>query len=138
MLDESEFDRWIRAARNTFAAATSDLEAHHYSWACFMYQQAGESAAKACLRGTGSLSFGYSVSALLNSVGFDAQIVDIAKQLDKLYIPTRYADAWSEGIPDDYYTRENGESAKKGSEAIIEAVLLKWKSLKDEEKRERK
>ena len=71
-------------------------------------------------------------------MGFDAQIVDIAKQLDKLYIPTRYVDAWSEGIPDDYYTRENGESAKKGSEVIIEAVLLKWKSLKDEEKRETK
>jgi HEPN domain-containing protein len=138
MLDESEFDRWIRAARNTFAAATSDLEAHHYSWACFKYQQAGEYAAKAFLRGTGSLSFGHSVSALLNSVGFDAHIVDIGKQLDKLYIPTRYADAWSEGIPDDYYTLENGEFAKKSSEEIIEAVLLKWKSLKDEEKREKK
>lgn len=138
MLDEDEFNRWIRAARNTFSAATSDLEVHHYSWACFKYQQAGEYAAKAFLRGTGSLSFGHSVSALLNSAGFDAQIVDHAKQLDKLYIPTRYTDAWSEGIPDDYYTLENGESAKKSSEAVIEAVLLKWKSLKEEEKREKK
>ncbi len=138
MLDEDEFDRWIRAAESTLSAASSDLDAGNYSWACFKYQQAGEYAAKAFLRGTGSLSFGHSVSALLYSAGFGSQIVDHAKQLDKLYIPTRYTDAWSEGIPDDYYTSENSESAKKSSEVIIEAVLAKWKSLKDEEKREKK
>jgi HEPN domain-containing protein len=38
------------------------------------------------------------------------KVLQEAKTLDKYYIPTRYPNAWSEGAPEDYYTREDGES----------------------------
>ncbi len=58
-------------------------------------------------------------------------MINLAKKIDKYYIPTRYTDAWSEGIPEDYYTLEDANEAIDCSESIISEVENKWKSLKN-------
>ena len=131
-LDEDEYARWMSNAKYTLKSAENDKSAEFYNWACFKAQQATEYAVKAYIRGTGSDSFGHSVSLLLNKAGFDKNLVNIAKVLDKYYIPTRYTDAWTEGVPEDYYTLDEENEAIANAGIIIEEVESKWKSLKKE------
>lgn len=68
---------------------------------------------------------------LLKKAGFGDNIINLAKKIDKYYIPTRYTDAWSEGLPEDYYTTEEAEDALVCSEKVISEVDEKWRSLKN-------
>ena len=77
-------------------------------------------------------TFGHAVSLLLQNAGFDKNVINTAMIVDKYYIPTRDTDAWSEGIPDDYYNHNDSEKGIEAAESIIEEVKLKWKSLKEE------
>ena len=128
-LDDEEFKRWQKHARSTLSSAYIDKSSGFYNWACFKAQQAAEYAIKVYLRGTGKDSFEQSVSLLLKKVNFDDQIINVAKIIDKYYIPTRYTDAWAEGVPEDYFTVEEAAEAIDYSEFIIDEVERKWKLL---------
>jgi HEPN domain-containing protein len=137
-LDEDEFNRWQAHARSTLRSAYIDKSSGFYNWACFKAQQSAEYSAKAFLRGIGFDSFGHSVSMLLKKGGFGEDSIKLAKKIDKYYIPTRYTDAWSEGLPEDYYTIEEAEDALECSEKVISEVDDKWKSLKGAKDKETK
>ncbi|KAA8922166.1 HEPN domain-containing protein [Thermoplasma sp.] len=129
-LDEDEFNRWLKNARYTLKSARADVNAGFYSWACFKAQQAAEFAVKAYLRGIGEDSFGHSVSLLLKKANFDESLINIAKKIDRYYIPTRYTDAWSDGSPEDYYSSDDAEEAISSAESIISEVENRWKSFR--------
>ena len=129
-LDEDEFSRWFRSAENTLSSAESDHGAGFFNWSCFKSQQAAEFAIKAYLRGIGSSSYGHSISHLLREAGFPSELVDLGKTVDKYYIPTRYTDAWPDGVPEDYYTATESTESMEIAREIIEAVRKKWISLK--------
>ena len=131
-LDNDEFDRWISNAKSTLKSSMNDKEACFYNWAFFKAQQAAEFSVKAYLRGTGNDSFGHSISMLLQKGNFDSNLINIAKKLDKYYIPTRYTDSWADGTPEDYYTKEDAFEAIELSKSIIDEIERKWISLKDE------
>jgi len=143
MLDEKEFERWINSAKLTLMSAKGDLERRDYNWSCFKSHQAAEFATKALLHGLGLEALGHSVLRLLKklkeyNIGIDESLISAASTLDKYYIPTRYVNAWSEGIPQEYYTKEEAERAIELSKLIINFVEEKWKSLKKESKQEKK
>jgi len=50
-----------------------------------------------------------------------------AKVLDKYHVLTRYPNAWAEGVPADYYMKEDAENAIKCAEKIINWVDEKWR-----------
>ena len=131
-LDEEEFNRWMKNAKNTLRSAENDKSSQFYNWACFKAQQAAEYAIKAFLRGIGEGALGHSISFLLKDLNFDQEAIDLAKKIDRYYIPTRYAYAWSEGTPEDYYTLKDANEAVLCSSSIIDMVEEKWKSLKEE------
>ncbi len=131
-LDNDEFERWLASAISTLKSAMTDRSAGFYNWACFKSQQSAEYAVKAFLKGIGSDSFGHSVSLLLKKADFDNKLINVAKTVDKYYIPTRYTDAWAEGSPEDYYTLDNANEAIECSESIIKEIENRWKSLKKE------
>jgi len=64
-------------------------------------------------------------------IGLEAntELLECAKLLDKLYIPTRYPDAWSEGTPGFYYTRRDSEEAIRCAQAVIAWVEEAWSRL---------
>jgi HEPN domain-containing protein len=127
----TEYDRWMKSAKTTLRSATNDKLSEFYNWTCFKAQQASEYAVMAYLRGTGKCYYGHSISLLLVDLQFSKEIVDLAKNIDKYYIPTRYTDAWSEGNPEDYYTLEDASEAIECTERIINEIEAKWKSLKE-------
>ena len=125
-LDEDEYERWMSNARNTLKSAESDKASAFYNWTCFKAQQASECAVKAYMRGTGNVSFGRSVSLLLNKAGFNNSLVNISKTIDRYYAQTRYPDAWPEGIPEDYYLLDEANEAITNAGTIIEGVEDQW------------
>jgi|ACXJ01.1.fsa_nt_gi HEPN domain-containing protein len=132
-LDESEYNRWQSHAKSTLRSAQIDKSSGFYNWACFKAQQVAEYMAKALLRGMGIESYGHSVSQLLKNAEFNEKVLNLAKKIDKYYIPTRYTDAWSEGLPEDYYTLEDAEDAIMCAESVMIEVEERWKSLKNAE-----
>ncbi|MEM1562513.1 MAG: HEPN domain-containing protein [Candidatus Bathyarchaeia archaeon] len=48
-----------------------------------------------------------------------AEIIDMAKELDRYYIPSRFSSFRPEGAPLDYYTKIDAERAKRYTGKII-------------------
>lgn len=134
MLDSSEYERWMETARRTLSSARGDLERGDYNWACFKAQQAAEFAVKALLYGLGLPHHGHSVSRLLRvmpgGISVPQDVMQAAITLDKYYVPTRYPNAWHEGIPAEYYSRMDAEEAIRHAEEIVRWVERSWRSLK--------
>ena len=61
--------------------------------------------------------------------------LELGKLLDKFYIPTRYVDAWSEGVPFEYFTRGGAEAALAAAEKILAFVEELWKACLDSGRR---
>lgn len=99
---------WIRQAKRDLENAEYELKGGFYEWACFLSQQAAEKAVKAVFQKLGAEAFGHSVAGLLQrlpeSFRPGKELVDVAKELDKAYIPTRYPNVHPEGAPCDIYT----------------------------------
>ena len=50
-------------------------------------------------------------------------------RLNKLYIATRHPNAWSEGIPEEYYSRSEAEEAIRYAAKVLEWVENAWRRL---------
>jgi len=134
-LDVEEFDRWMKSALKTLESAKKDLEFEYYNWACFKAHQAVEKALKAVLIGVGRPRAGRSLTYLLRYLSEvvgekpPEEITYACSVLDKFYIPTRYPNAWAEGIPEDYYSRREAEEAIRLATRVIEWVSELWQRL---------
>lgn len=126
--DEAEYQRWLAHAEHTLAAARADLEAKFFSWGCFKAQQAAEYALKGLLRGAGAPAIGHSVLQLLTELADGGSVVpegllDCARVLDRFYIPTRYADAFEQGSPFQYFAYADTTRAVECARQIVDFVI---------------
>lgn len=117
---------WLRQARKDLAHAEVSYRHEDFEWACFAAHQAAEKAAKSLLRFLGIDSWGHSVTFMLSEARKDTEIpdnlTDLAKELDKHYVPTRYPDSHPEGAPMDYYTEKDAKSAIGAAREVVEYV----------------
>jgi HEPN domain-containing protein len=116
---------WFRQAEADLAQARDSHRDAHYEWACFAAQQAAEKAAKGAHEALGQEAWGHVVTELLEALrpharGIDDQLLDRARALDKLYIPTRYPNGLAGGAPADFYTRAEAERAITDAEVVLE------------------
>jgi len=116
---------WFRQAEADLQHARHALRDAHHEWACFAAQQSAEKAAKAAHAALGQEAWGHVVTELLdalrpNTAGIDENLLDRARALDKLYIPTRYPTGLAGGAPADFYTRPEAERAIADAEAVLE------------------
>jgi HEPN domain-containing protein len=115
---------WFRQAEADLRHARRSLAGGDYEWACFAAQQAAEKAAKAAHEARGQEAWGHVVTELLDALRPDTPVIDEAlldraRALDKLYIPTRYPNGLASGAPADFYTRAEAERAIADAEAIL-------------------
>lgn len=114
---------WMTQALRDLAHAKNDVASGFYEWACFSAQQAAEKAAKAVLQRLGAEAWGHSVADLLGELGnlraVPAEMLDIARELDKAYIPARYPNAHPSGSPATVYTRGEADRMVGHAEQII-------------------
>lgn len=115
---------WFRQAEADLAHARHAIDGGHHEWACFAAQQAAEKAVKAAHQALGQDAWGHSVTELLQALqgqvaAVGEPLLDRARALDKLYVPTRYPNGLPSGAPADYYTRTEAERAIADAEAIL-------------------
>ena len=123
-----ECQRWFSQAKSDFKAARDSLGSEHYEWSCFQAQQAAEKALKAVWYYIVQDPWGHSVVKLIDDLP-DAKMktallefLDNAKELDKLYIPTRYPNGLPELTPAEVYTKTEAARAISAAEKIISAA----------------
>jgi HEPN domain-containing protein len=92
-----------------------------YSQACFLAQQAGEKALKALLAAEDRDLRTHSLTGLLRELGEGIEECwrVTARQLDKLYVPTRYPDALGDEAPMDVFGPEDAEAAIGAAEPML-------------------
>ncbi len=92
---------WIKQAKRDLENAEYELRGGFYEWSCFLSQQASEKAVKAVFQKLGAEAFGNSVAGLLRRLpkGLEPEktMIDMAKELDRAYVPTRYPNVHPEG-----------------------------------------
>jgi HEPN domain-containing protein len=115
---------WIRQGEADLAHARHALAGGHHEWACFSAQQGAEKAAKAVHGYLAQEAWGHSVTELLEALrerlpSVDDALLDRARALDKLYVPTRYPNGLPAGAPADYFTGDEARRAIADAEAIL-------------------
>jgi len=112
-----------------------NLERGDFNWTCFKAHQAAEKALKALLCGVGTPVSGRSLPKLLDrvrevlSIEPPQNMYEDCIRLNKFYIATRYPNAWSEGIPEEYYTHSEAEEAIHYAETVLSWVEEVWREL---------
>jgi HEPN domain-containing protein len=115
---------WFRQAEADLQHARHALDDDDCEWACFAAQQAAEKTARAAHAALGQEAWGHVVTELLDALrphepAVDDALLDRARALDKLYIPTRYPNGLAGGAPADFYTRGEAERAITDAEAVL-------------------
>lgn len=115
---------WLEQAERDFALAKLARREGHHEWACFVAQQAAEKAAKALHLFYGQEAWGHAVAKLLEKLPMEtpSELIERARFLDAYYVPTRYPDAFPEGIPAEHYGPLQSKEALNHAHAILEFV----------------
>jgi HEPN domain-containing protein len=114
---------WLDQARRDLDSARHELAGEYFDWACFAAQQASEKAVKAVFQRRGAEAWGHVVAELLEGLRqfepIDESVIDMARELDRHYIPSRYPNAHPAGAPFRHYARVHAERAIDYGEQII-------------------
>src|SRR3990170_3235095 len=96
---------WLAQAERDLRHAEGSRKAEEHEWACFAAQQAAEKAVKALHLARGQEAWGHVVARLLGElpVAPPRDLIEKAKVLDNLYVPTRYPNGHPEGAPFEHY-----------------------------------
>jgi HEPN domain-containing protein len=124
---ELEAQRWLQAAREELDYARHAAAGGFHAPACFHAQQAAEKALKAIHYRRGArAAIGHNVRALIESLeprepALDARL-DAARELDLLYLPTRYPNSLSAGTPGEAFSGAQSGHAIDFATGIVEAA----------------
>jgi HEPN domain-containing protein len=127
----AEAERWFRQTEHDITAARNLCNSGDYNWSCFVAQQAAEKAVKAVHAARGEdVERIHSILILIRGdqgAGVQAitelmPLLDAARELDRVYIPTRYPNGVPFGIPADFFSRRNAEECLQWARDILEAV----------------
>ena len=115
---------WFKQALKDLEQARESQGSGRHEWACFAAQQAGEKVVKALHLFLGQEAWGHVIAALLrelpSSVPVPDDLVEKARVLDNLYIPTRYANGHPSGAPFEHYGKLQSNQAIEYASEIIE------------------
>lgn len=125
-MKEQEFLRYWKQATHTLESAGRDNAEGDFAWACFKAQQAAEFALKGWIRSEWEFVTGHSVYSLClklsDKMTVPDKILSCSLDLDKVYIPSRYPDAFDMGAPMDYFDREDAEKHIECTREILDFI----------------
>lgn len=115
---------WLKQAQAEYSAARLLFEHGHWAWSCFTCQQCAEKALKAVLEHFGDVQAGHNLNHLLETasayVPASESVRNACARLNRLYIPTRYPDAFPAGAPAEQYFEMDAREALTDAEAVLE------------------
>jgi HEPN domain-containing protein len=111
-------------AKRDLQHARHDRQSGYFEWACFSAHQAGEKAVKALFQHLHGEARGHSITGLLKAlarmVAIPEELQGAGLRLDRLYIPTRYANSFASGAPADYFSEKDAREAIGDAAAIVD------------------
>jgi len=129
--------RWLAQAQHDVEAAALAGREGFPETACFLAQQATDKALKGFLYTQGERPvMGHATHRLVERCaeyehGF-SDLLDVCRQLDQYYIPTRYPNGLPDGIPHDVYTLAQAQQAVEGARTVLRAVSTHLESLRND------
>ena len=127
MSREEEARRWLEAAEEDLRFARYACDGSFFAQACFHAQQGAEKAVKAVHFQTGARAvIGHNVRNLIERLeprvsALDAML-DGARELDLLYLPTRYPNGLDAGTPGRAFSKVQAERALEIAAETVEVV----------------
>ncbi len=119
-----EARRWLAAGREDLAFSRYAAAGGFHAAACFYAQQAAEKGVKVVhfLRGARAV-VGHSVRKLIEALGSSKLdgLLSFARELDLLYIPSRYPIGLESGTPGEAFGMEQSSRAIEQAAAILDA-----------------
>lgn len=115
---------WLKQAERNLKSAEVNLINEIYEEACFEAHQAAEKAIKALLNVFHKEVRGHSIIYLARTLNIEipAEIYSCMQWLDKHYIPSRYPDVYNQGIPADYYNKDDAGKCLECAKKIVNWV----------------
>lgn len=114
---------WFEQAKGDLKAAKDLYSTENYAWCCFACHQAAEKALKAILEFFGSPTAGHSLIALAGEVSrfttVPKEVGNASRILNRLYIPTRYPNAFPSGAPIHMFDKSDADEALSHAEGIL-------------------
>ena len=115
---------WLKMAKAALKQAKDSLKDENYWASCFFSHQAAEFSLKALLSSFGKERRGHSLYDLLeelkcSELSIPKEFFNLARDLDRHYLQTRYVNAYPSGAPVDYYNLEDAKKSIKEAEEII-------------------
>ena len=123
MRDEAK--RWFSEALWDYETALILYRAKRWNAVCFYAHQAAEKATKALLYSVNEAPWGHSVRVLLERFfevrGYEKRedLLTLARELDRHYIPSRYPNAHPAGTPHEAYDEETARRALRAAKEIL-------------------
>jgi HEPN domain-containing protein len=131
---EGMAQRWFKQAQHDGEVAQKHLKDGYFSDACFMAEQTAQKALKAYLFWVGERHAPeHSLVALIQKCSRHhpsfVSLAEACRQLDRLYIPTRYPDAWPDpAVPYEGYGEREATEAIQTAQQILGEVEKKLQS----------
>jgi HEPN domain-containing protein len=123
-----EARRWLDQAEDDLSSAEILSRNNKYAIACFLCQQSAEKGIKALYYFIDADPWGHSIIRLIEEIPLEhyrrdfLELIEHARTLDKLYIPTRYPNGLPDLTPKDAYSLKDFEIAVKSSKILIDQV----------------
>jgi HEPN domain-containing protein len=114
---------WLNQSERDLEEAEDSMKNAKYEWACFAAQQSAEKAVKALYNALNKEIWSHSISRMLSQLGeykVDIEIIERSKELDRVYVGTRYPDYYTEGSPYEYYSIEDAKRCINYAKEIFE------------------
>ncbi len=115
---------WLAQAEKDLGAAVDSAAAGHHEWAAFQSQQGAEKAVKALVQSLHGAVRGHSITEMLRQirdrVKVPKNILDGARELDKVYMTSRYPNGFASGTPSDYFTEATSQELADYARQVLE------------------
>ncbi len=117
---------WFRQAEHDLKHAQDSHDAGSHEWACFAAHQAAEKAVKALHLYHKQEARGHAIARLLQELPSSCEppagLIEKARVLDVLYIPTRYPNGLPEGAPFEHFSAVQSKEGIRDAREILEFV----------------
>jgi len=115
---------WLKQAHRDLGAARDSASAGYHEWAAFQAQQCADKAAKAFVQSLHGAVREHSVTDILSHLPASAQppesVLDSARELDRIYVATRYPNGFAAGAPADYFTEKSSRQLIEQASHVLE------------------
>lgn len=115
---------WLKQAESDLQVAKVYATRGYHEGAAFASQQCAEKAVIAVHESLGRRARGHSIETLLAQlpapIAVPGRLTEVAKELSRVYLSSRYPDEFPSGTPHDHFTEETSRAFMNHAREVLE------------------